>query len=260
MELHTHELQHGPRLPPLRSASHTRTGSWSRGTAAWSRGLADPMSDESNDARSDELLMDAFRMGDAPAFEILVARHSRGIYNYLLRSVHNVARAEELLQEVLVRVIRSKDRYKRSAKFTTWVYTIARNLSVDESRRARFREHESLDAPRRGRPAEEGRTMLASMPADQVPTDEGADAPRLRERLAIAIDELPDDQREVFLMRQIAGLSFREIGEAVGAPENTVKSRMRYALEKLRTDLADLEADYAEAAMAVGDKGGLVHG
>ncbi len=216
--------------------------------------------DQAQDARSDELLMDAFRTGDAPAFEILVARHSRGIYNYLLRSVHNVARAEELLQEVLVRVIRSKDRYKRSAKFTTWVYTIARNLSVDESRRARFREHESLDAPRRGRPAEEGRTMLASMPADQVPTDEGADAPRLRVRLSQAIDELPDDQREVFLMRQIAGLSFREIGEAVGAPENTVKSRMRYALEKLRSDLADLEGDYAEAAMAVGDKGGLVHG
>lgn len=214
------------------------------------------------DLRSDEELMDEFRRGDATAFEILVARHSRGVFNYLLRSVHNQARAEELLQEVLVRVIRSKDRYQRSAKFTTWVYTIARNISVDESRRARFRDHESLDAPRRGRPQEEGRTMLAAMPAEQVPTDEEADAPRLRERLSQAIDELPEDQREVFLMRQIAGLSFREIGEAVGAPENTVKSRMRYALEKLRNDLSDLEQDYvAEAAEAMVQIGkGLVHG
>lgn len=247
-----------PRLPSPPTASHTREGLWPRGTHPRARGLADDMADEL-DARSDELLMDAFRQGDAAAFEVLVARHSRGIFNYLLRSVHNQARAEELLQEVLVRVIRSKDRYQRSAKFTTWVYTIARNLSVDESRRARFREHESLDAPRRGRAQEEGRTLLAAMPADQVPTDEGADAPRLRERLARAIDELPDDQREVFLMRQVSGLSFREIGEAVGAPENTVKSRMRYALEKLRNDLADLESDYAEEAVAL-RKEGLVHG
>jgi RNA polymerase sigma-70 factor (ECF subfamily) len=222
--------------------------------------MGDADQPSATDARSDELLMDAFRLGEAAAFEILVVRHSRGIFNYLLRSVHNQARAEELLQEVLVRVIRSKDRYKRSAKFTTWVYTIARNLCVDESRRARFRDHESLDAPRRGRTQEEGRSLLAGMPAEQVPTDEGADAPRLRERLAQAIDDLPEDQREVFLMRQVAGLSFREIGEAVGAPENTVKSRMRYALEKLRQDLADLEQDYGEAALELRGKEGLVHG
>jgi RNA polymerase sigma-70 factor, ECF subfamily len=250
-------------LPRARPPAHTRDQP-PPGTGGWGYRLADSMGDAdqpaATDARSDELLMDAFRLGEAAAFEVLVVRHSRGIFNYLLRSVHNQARAEELLQEVLVRVIRSKDRYKRSAKFTTWVYTIARNLCVDESRRARFRDHESLDAPRRGRTQEEGRTLLAGMPAEQVPTDEGADAPRLRERLAQAIDDLPDDQREVFLMRQVAGLSFREIGEAVGAPENTVKSRMRYALEKLRQDLADLEQDYAEAALDLRAKEGLVHG
>lgn len=194
-----------------------------------------------DDPRTDEKLMEAFGDGDPEAFELLVARHSRGLYNFLLRSVHNPARAEELLQDVLLRVIRSKRRYQRSAKFTTWVYTIARNLCVDESRRARFRDHESLDAPRRAGHDDEGRSLMQSMPAEQVPTDEGADAPRLRARLAAAVRALPDDQREVFLMRQLGGLSFREIGETVGAPENTVKSRMRYALEKLRQDLADLQ-------------------
>jgi RNA polymerase sigma-70 factor, ECF subfamily len=193
-----------------------------------------------DDPRSDESLMEAYQRGEGAAFEVLLARHARGLYNFLLRSVHNPARAEELLQEVLLRVIRSRARYKRSAKFTTWVYTIARNLCVDESRRARFREHASLEAPRRDGPERDARTLLQTMPADQIPTDTQAEAPRLRARLAAAIDRLPDDQREVFLMRQIAGLSFREIGQSVGAPENTVKSRMRYALEKLRQELADL--------------------
>lgn len=184
--------------------------------------------------------MEAYRRGEVEAFEVLVARHSRPLYNYLLRSVQSRARAEELLQEVLLRVIRSKHRYERSAKFTTWVYTIARNLCVDESRRARFREHASLDAPRRTRHEADGRTLLSTMPADEIPTDAQAEAPRIRARLAAAIDRLPSDQREVFLMRQLGGLSFREIGQCVGAPENTVKSRMRYALEKLRLELADL--------------------
>lgn len=214
------------------------------------------------DGRSDEVLMEAFVRGDAAAFEVLVQRHSRGLFNFLLRSVHNQSRAEELLQEVLLRVIRSKQRYTRSAKFTTWVYTIARNLCVDEARRARFRDHESLDAPRRGGNAEAGKNLLASMPAEQVPTDEGAMAPRLRSRLSLAVDQLPDDQREVFLMRQLGGLSFKEIGEAVGAPENTVKSRMRYALEKLRQELADLQPteEPARPAAKAKAKEDRVHG
>ncbi len=185
--------------------------------------------------------METFRLGDADAFAVLVTRHSRGLYNFLLRSVHSPARAEELLQEVLLRVIRSKDRYRRSARFTTWVYTIARNLCVDESRRARFRDHESLDAPLRGRGAHESSTsLLSTLATDGVSPDLGADTPRLRARLNGAVLRLPVDQREVFLMRLMAGMSFREIGETVGAPENTVKSRMRYALDKLREELADL--------------------
>lgn len=200
--------------------------------------------------------MESFQVGDADAFEVLVTRHSRGLYNFLLRSVHSPARAEELLQEVLFRVIRSKDRYRRSARFTTWVYTIARNLCVDESRRARFRDHESLDAPLRGRRSHDGcATLLSTLATDERPPDLGADAPRLRERLNGAVLCLPREQREVFLMRLLAGMSFREIGETVGAPENTVKSRMRYALDKLREELHDLRAvvcSMSEEGMAHG--------
>jgi RNA polymerase sigma-70 factor (ECF subfamily) len=197
----------------------------------------DPVAPESGD----EDLMHAFCRGEARSFEVLVARHQRGVFNFLLRSVRNQSRAEELLQEVFLRVVRAKGRYEASAKFTTWLYSIARNLCVDESRRAKFRDHQSLDAPRRNR---EGgaQPMVAHIPAEQVPTDEAAEAPTIRHRVANAVQTLPDEQREVFLLRQISGLSFREIAQTVGIPENTVKSRMRYALEKLRTELGDLRA------------------
>lgn len=220
----------GPRLPSAANAAHTV-----------SAGRSGPFAvSMSPSEASDEELMLAFRGGDASAFEMLVARHQRGVFNYVLRSVRDRGRAEELLQEVFLRVVRSKDRYERSAKFTTWVYAIARNLCVDESRRARFRDHQSLDAKRRGRDGDEGSTLLSRMSAPEVPTDAAAEAPKLRQRLTAAVDALPEEQREVFLMRQIGGLSFREIGETIGIPENTVKSRMRYALEKLRQHLSDL--------------------
>ena len=191
---------------------------------------------------TDAELMLAFRGGDARAFESLVQRHQRGIYNFILRSVRDRARSEELLQEVFLRVVRAKDRYERTAKFTTWIYAIARNLCVDESRRARFRDHESLDAPLRRRRAPGSATLGSTLASDDLLPELVAESPRLRERLNAAVLRLPADQREVFLMRLMAGMSFREIGETVGAPENTVKSRMRYALDKLREELADLRS------------------
>ena len=187
---------------------------------------------------SDEDLMLAFRDGDAAAFEELVSRHKRGLFNFLLRSVHNRARADEMLQEVFLRVIRAKDRYQRTARFTTWIYTIARNLCVDESRRQKFRRTLPLEQRRR---SDSGPSILDVTAAKQVGTDSASEAPKIRERVAAAIENLPDDQRQVFMLRQFSGLSFKQIGEVVGAPENTVKSRMRYALEKLRTDLRDID-------------------
>ncbi len=202
-----------------------------------------------DETRSDETLMLAFRHGEAPAFEILVIRHKRSLYNFLLRSVHDRARADEMLQEVFLRVVRAKDRYETSAKFTTWIFTIARNLCVDESRRQKFRKTLPLESKRRGRGEDSGLSILDTTAAKQISTEAGSEAPTIRERIADAIDRLPDDQRQVFLMRQFGGLSFKQIGEAVDAPENTVKSRMRYALEKLRSELQDIDPrELAEAS------------
>lgn len=192
------------------------------------------------DSMSDEALMEAFRDGRPEAFERLMQRHRRGVFNFLLRSVGNRARAEELLQEVFMRVIRARARYVVRAKFTTWVYTIARNICIDESRRARFRRHRSMDAPMSTRDGE-GPSLHERVPAAQVATDDAAQAPTIRDRVAAAVEELPVEQREVFVMRQFQGMSFKQIGEVVGVSENTAKSRMRYALDKLRRDLADID-------------------
>jgi RNA polymerase sigma-70 factor (ECF subfamily) len=201
-----------------------------------------------DEPRSDEELMLAFRHGEARAFETLVVRHKRSLYNFLLRSVHDRSRTDELLQEVFLRVVRAKDRYETSAKFTTWIFTIARNLCVDESRRQKFRKTLPLEHKRRGRGEDSGLSILDTTAARQIGTDAGSEAPTIRERIADAIERLPDDQKQVFLMRQFGGLSFKQIGEAVDAPENTVKSRMRYALEKLRSELQDIDPrELAEA-------------
>ncbi len=203
---------------------------------------ASPRNARPADDPPDESLMVAFaRDGDRAAFETLVRRYHRPLFAFLLRFVRDAARTEELVQEVFVRLLRMRDRYEPRGRFRTLVFSIARNLATDESRRAKFRRHRSLDAPARTADGGEGRTLGERIAADDLPVDDAADAPALRARLLAAIDDLPEAQREVFLMRVGAGLSFVEIARALDLSDNTVKSRMRYALEKLRAALDDLD-------------------
>jgi RNA polymerase sigma-70 factor (ECF subfamily) len=194
---------------------------------------------------SDEELMEAYREGNARAFEHLLRRHQRPVLNFIYRHVGVESVAEELLQEVFLRIIKGAASYKRTAKFTTWLYTIARNLCVDQSRRAKHRQHVSLDQPvKRG---ETDGARLGDMVANGGPAvDRQAIGRELQQRMERAIADLADEQREVFLMREYAGLPFKEIAEIMGCPENTVKSRMRYALERLRQELEEYR-DLAEA-------------
>ena len=184
---------------------------------------------------SDEQLMRRFQAGDARAFETLVRRHRTAIWNFLLRHMGDRARAEDLLQETLLRAVKASAEWVDRAKVTTWLFTIARNLATDELRRAVHRRAEPL----------EGRDDDALAPidraaADDPPPDAAAEGALLRPRLEAALAALPEEQREVFLLREQGGLGFREIADATGVPENTVKIRMRYALEGLRRTLATL--------------------
>jgi len=194
---------------------------------------------------SDESLMLRYRDGDVRAFEVLVTRHRKPIYNFILRFVRDAAQAEDVLQETFLRLIKGADAYERQAKFTTWLYTIARNLCVDASRRGKHRNAASLDAPVNG---DEGASALIDLVADgKSAVDREAIGRELAVRIKQAVESLPDEQREIFLLREVSDLQFNEIAKIVGCPENTVKSRMRYALEKLREALEE----YRDLAQAV---------
>jgi RNA polymerase sigma-70 factor (ECF subfamily) len=129
------------------------------------------------------------------------------------------------------------------------MYTIARNLCADAARRERVRGAESLDEQAAGKDGEEGRPLVDEVPGDGAAPDRGAESLRLRPVLLRALAALPPEQREVFVLREQAGLPFREIAEMLGVNENTVKSRMRYALEGLRRLLAEagVTGDEADA-------------
>jgi RNA polymerase sigma-70 factor (ECF subfamily) len=194
---------------------------------------------------SDESLMLRYRDGDVRAFEVLVTRHRKPLFNFILRFVRDTAQAEDVTQETFLRLVKGADAYERQAKFTTWLYTIARNLCVDASRRGKHRKAASLDAPIGD---EDGSaTLLDLVPDGAAGVDRQAQSRELAVRMRAAIEALPDEQREIFLLREVADLQFNEIAAVIGCPENTVKSRMRYALEKLREALEE----YRDLARAV---------
>jgi RNA polymerase sigma-70 factor (ECF subfamily) len=191
---------------------------------------------------SDEELLRRFNEGDAEVFEVLVRRYERPLYNFILRSVRRRERADELLQDVFLKVVQRSGDFKGNSKFSTWLYTIARNLCIDHSRKMVFRRHKSLDAPGRS-DGEDGPTLLERTASEDPRTDRAVIAKDLQARITAAVEELPEEQKEVFLMRQVQGMAFKDIADVVGVPENTVKSRMRYALERLQRALAEYE-DY----------------
>jgi len=191
---------------------------------------------------SDETLVARYQAGERAALGVLVRRHQTALYNFAWRNVRERTAAEDIVQEAFVRVAQSAHDFKADARFSTWVYTIVRNLCIDHLRKAVHRRHRSLDDTRRGDDGE-GPT-LGEQTADPRPrsdVERSAAATELRDRIEHAVAELPDEQREVYLMREVSNLRFREIADILRIPENTVKSRMRYALERLQIALVDFE-------------------
>jgi RNA polymerase sigma-70 factor (ECF subfamily) len=166
----------------------------------------------------------AYRDGNAGAFETLYTRHRGRLYRFVLRSVKARGVAEELFQEVWMRVIEARERYAPQARFTTWLYTIAHNLLTDHWRKKGLTLVE-LDED-----------VHAAAPDDPA---RSAEARQALSRFAAALDALPPLQRQAFLMHEEGGLSIAEIAAATGANEEAAKSRLRYAMTKLKAALAD---------------------
>ncbi len=175
---------------------------------------------------SDEALMLGYRDGDAGAFDVLYARHKGGIYRYLLRQCRNAALADEMFQDVWMNLIRARAGYSVQAKFSTYLYRIAHNRLMDHFRRNNAGEL-SLD-DESGAPIAEPAAPRSAEPE----TD--AEVRQQAAHLLALLEALPVEQRAAFLLQHEGGLSIEEIAAATGVNRETAKSRLRYAMAKLR--------------------------
>lgn len=173
------------------------------------------------DTPDDAALMTAYAGGDLQAFETLYARHKGPLYRYMLRGCGREAAARDLFQDVWLKLIQARHRYQPTAAFTTWMYRIAHNHLADYHR---------------------GRKPVLDLPDDTaIPVREHPDARAAQQQsadvLLTAISRLPFEQREAILLREERGLSLDEIADITGVGRETVKSRLRYALAKLRNEI-----------------------
>jgi len=166
-------------------------------------------------------LMLRYRDGDLAAFEVLYRRHNDAVFRYLLRLCRHRATAEDVFQDVWGKIVKARDSYRPTAKFSTFLYRVAHNCFIDHIRRNK--RH----------------TQTATMEPDSQPDQ--ADLPEVeaerslaRRRLEAALQELPEEQRDVFLLSEEAGLSLDQIAFVTDSNRETAKSRLRYAVNKLR--------------------------
>jgi RNA polymerase sigma-70 factor (ECF subfamily) len=190
---------------------------------------------------ADEMLMVRYRRGDRAAFAEIVRRYQTPLFTFSLRYLRDRDRARDVTQETFLRVVRRAEEFKHESRFSTWVFAITRNLCIDELRKGRHRSHASLEAS-----VGEAPPLLERLSNSDVGPERRAQSGELQDGISRAIAALPDDQREVFLLRQLGGVPFADIAKITETPENTVKSRMRYALERLQKELAEFE-EYARA-------------
>lgn len=187
------------------------------------------------DARSDEQLMLAYGAGNAAAFEVLYGRWRRQIYRFLVRQCASTGSAEELYQDVWLRVVNGRRQYTVTAKFSTWLFRIARNRLIDHWR------SESRKPIVEMAMADDGEAD----PLDKVAAPDELQPERIMERkdqarmVVEALESLPDAQREAFLMHEEGGLTIDEIATLTGVGHETAKSRLRYAMTRLRAQLTE---------------------
>lgn len=169
----------------------------------------------------DSALMLRYGDGDVQAFEMLYRRHKDAIYRYLLRLSGHRDSADDIFQDVWGKIIKARESYRPTAKFTTFLYRVAHNCFIDYVRRNKRHSTNTVLQPE-----------LHSDPGESV---EMATERRLaRERLDIALGNLPEEQRDAFLLHEEGGLSVDQIATVTGCNRETAKSRLRYAVAKLR--------------------------
>jgi RNA polymerase sigma-70 factor (ECF subfamily) len=182
----------------------------------------------STDARTDDALMQALGAGDLAAFQALYERHHRALFTFLIRYLGARRLAEDLLQETFLRVFARRAEYHPTAAFRSWLFTIARNLVIDHSRRANATPDTNT---------EDTLEMVAA--SDPSPLAQ-AEAQELVTRFDAAIGRLPPSQRDVLLLSRFAGLSHEEVARVTGGSPGAVRVTLHRALRRLRDRLGPL--------------------
>ena len=174
------------------------------------------------------------REGDRESFSVLVERYERRVVGVALAVVHNQDDALELAQETFVRAFENLKNFESRSSFSTWLYRIAANLSID------FWRREGRYSVLRGEDAE---YELGKLPSAQGDTYRAASQTELGERLKQALDQLTPEHRAVVLLREVEGLSYDEISDVLQCPRGTVMSRLHYARNRLRSILKDFASN-----------------
>ena len=190
---------------------------------------------EALQAMTDEELMGQLQAGIEEALEILVDRYSERLGYYLHRFVKDSDKVQDLLQETFLRVYRNRHSYEPIAKFSTWLYTIAGNLARSEYRRRKRQRTYSMNSVNR-----EEEEYELQIPADTLAPDRHAERGIHDKHIQQALDQIPEDFREVVVLRDVQQLTYEEISEITGLPMGTVKSRINRGRTKLQELLADV--------------------
>jgi RNA polymerase sigma-70 factor (ECF subfamily) len=175
------------------------------------------------------------RSGDSDAFRLLVEQHSRAVFRLAFRMTGNEQDAEDVVQETFLRAYRQLDKYEARSSFSTWLYRIASNYSLDLIRMRKRHE----DKRERGKAADE-RDILQTIPVNTPGPDRIAHSNQVQARVNEALKELSDQERTAFVLRHFEGLSIDEIGDALGTGTNATKHSIFRAVQKLRRSLEPL--------------------
>ena len=187
-----------------------------------------------NEPASDEVLMLRYKDGDLGAFEVIIEKHQQPLFSFVYRFCNDYHQAQDLVQDVFLRLVKMSRNYEPRAKFTTYLYTIAHNVCIDHIRRKKRRQNVSLSDPI---DAENGLTLEETMKDGRANPQRDFQQKSFEQALHQAVEDLPPEQREVFLLREQQNLAFDEIARIVGCLPSTAKSRMRYALQSIREKL-----------------------
>ncbi len=183
--------------------------------------------------RVEETLIIRCRRGDLDAFEELIGRYERNVFNIVYRFAGNYEEAKDWSQEAFVRIYKSLKKFRGKSSFHTWLYRVVTNLCLDQLRKKSKLQLQSLDDPMK---SEEGE-LKRDIPDNKGNPQEIVERKELDEYIQEALEELSEEHRTVIILRDIQGLSYNEIAEVINCSLGTVKSRISRARETLREKL-----------------------